>query len=212
MALSDQVRPEHTAVLVIDTQNDYVHPRGECAKRRGVHFDPARVQDINALIHAARAAAIQVIYIRVVHSKESMVATKRVFRPSPDDVWPVDGTWGAELYEDLTPPVPGDISLTKHNYDSFDGTSLLLHLRALAIRTVVVTGFSTEVCVDTTVRSAFHNGYYAVVPKDCTGGFREESHAAALDVLERFFAKVVSADELVDLWTRKNGGPSNTSR
>ena len=203
-SLAAQVDPAHTALLVVDAQNDFVHPRGAAAQRRGVDVSHlvAAVPALNHLIRHARHAAVRVLYIRVVHSPETTYANKRLFRRTPQDLWPAEGTWGADWYEELEKPAPGDIVLTKYNYDSFRDTPLNLYLGAMGIRTVVVAGFITEVCVETTARRAFVEGYYVVVPRDCTASYDEDHHRASLRVLDRYFAKVVDSRDVMAVWER----------
>lgn len=203
-----QMHPRHTALLVMDAQNDFVHPNGAAARRRGV--DVARlvraVPALNQLIRHAREAGVRILYIRVVHSAETTYANKRVFRRAPEDLWPKEGTWGAEWYEGLEKPAPGDIVLTKYNYDAFGDTPLNLYLGAMSIRTVIVAGFITEVCVETTARRAFVEGYYVVVPRDCTDSYDEDHYHASLKVLERYFGKIVESEEIITVWeqSRRN--------
>ncbi len=54
--LAEQIRPVHTALIIIDAQNDYLHPEGLAATRRGVTFSHDAVDAMNELIDSARAA------------------------------------------------------------------------------------------------------------------------------------------------------------
>jgi nicotinamidase-related amidase len=202
----EQLRVGTPAVVVVDAQNDYVHERGAVQARRGIDLSAGRaaVPALNELIRSARRAAVPVIYMRNVHAVVNTLANKRLRRgQGADDLWPRDGSWGADWYEELERPGPDDLVLTKHNYDSFSDTSLSLHLKALGVDTLVVGGFATEVCVETTCRRAFVEGYHVVVPPEVTHGMSQEATTASLRVLDAFFGAVVPLAEVQAAWASR---------
>ena len=77
------------------------------------------------------------------------------------------GTWGAEYYR--VQPTNDDCEVVKHRYSAFVGTTLEVILRSLARQTVVVTGVTTNVCVESTVRDAYMRDYRPLLVEDCTG-------------------------------------------
>jgi nicotinamidase-related amidase len=89
----------------------------------------------------------------------------------------------------------------KHRYDAFNGTDLDLILRAREIETLLLTGVATNVCVETTARTAFSLGYRVPMVGDCLAGTSEAEHRAALGTLERYFdARCVDSDSVVALF------------
>jgi ureidoacrylate peracid hydrolase len=90
----------------------------------------------------------------------------------------------------------------KHRYDAFLATDLDLVLRSNAVRTVVLTGVSTHVCVETTARSAFVRDYYTVVVADGCAAYSIEEHQASLRVIDRFFGEVAGMEEILPLWPK----------
>src|SRR5690606_5669825 len=98
----------------------------------------------------------------------------------------------------------GDIVVTKPRYGAFHGTALELILRGRGVRTVVLTGVSTHVCVETTAREAFVRDYYTVVVSDGTAAYSQEEHEAALKIIDRFFGEVVSIADLRPLLPPSN--------
>lgn len=191
------------ALVIIDAQNDYLHERGAISIRRGKDLSRARaaVPRLNQLVHAARRANVPVLYVRNTHAPQNTLPNKLLKRgPSTADLWPIDGTWGADWYEGLERPTEGDVVIDKHNYDSFNDSSLSLHLRSLNVDTLVLCGFATEVCVESTCRRAFVEGFYAVVPPETTYGFSPEAVEASLAVIDNFFGTVMSADDVERAW------------
>ena len=80
----------------------------------------------------------------------------------------IDDTWNTEILPELV-PVPGDTVVRKHRYSGFFETELDARLRALGARSLFVTGCTTSVCVESTVRDAMFRDYDCLVLEDCTG-------------------------------------------
>jgi ureidoacrylate peracid hydrolase len=96
--------------------------------------------------------------------------------------------------------------VVKHRFNAFIDTELALILRSRRIRTLVVAGVLTNVCVESTVREAFFRDYYAVVPEECVATYDKAQHDAALANIDTFFGHVTSVRELEAAW-RGTGRP-----
>ena len=201
-----------TAVIVIDMQNDFGSPGG-MFDRAGIDIShiQAAVLPTGQVLDAARNAGIRVIYIKMEH------------RPDLSDVGPADaphwlkhlplsvgqtvvnpneeegrilvqGTWNTEIVDDLTPQ-EGDIVVSKHRYSAFFQTDLEVILKTLGIKYLVVTGCTTSVCVESTVRDAMFRDYSCLVMEDCSAepigqGLPRSNHEASLLVMETLFGWV----------------------
>jgi nicotinamidase-related amidase len=84
-----------------------------------------------------------------------------------------------------------------------------LFLRTNGIRTLVLTGIATEVCVESTARDAFFRDYQVVVPADCVGCYSQERQNASLAVLARSFGIVASSADIIAAWRRLGNGAPN---
>lgn len=93
-------------------------------------------------------------------------------------------------------PGAGDLVVDKFRYSAFADTNLDAVLRSSRIETVVLCGVTTDVCVDTTARDAFMRDYRVVVVSDCTAASTAERYSHALGVLDDFFARVHTSDEI----------------
>ena len=171
-----------TAVLVIDMLNDFV------LEGAPLQVPGARelAERIAPFLEKARERGVPVIYVCDHHD--------------PDDAefkrWPkhcVKGTPGAKVVDVLAPKFDrGDRCVPKKRYSAFFGTSLDLLLRELGVRTLVLTGLLTDVCVLFTAVDAGQMGYEVVVPRDLTIALSEEDKNWALRQMERLVgAKVV---------------------
>lgn len=203
--LEEKVDPRWTALLVIDVQNDYVHPEG-AGGRSGYDMQPAveMVPRLLKLIEAARQAGLFIIYTRNWHgaATDSEAWAERCERSKQRGNLrsALADTWGAGWYE--VQPREGEYVLNKFRYDAFLGTSLEFLLRARGIRTVICTGTATNVCVESTARAAHMRDYYLVVAGDCCACADQELHRATLKNVERHFGLVTTVDELERCWAR----------
>ena len=100
--------------------------------------------------------------------------------------------------------------IAKHHYSAFHDTGLTDHLKARGIRTVAVTGVATNVCVESTLRDAFFDGFHVVVPRDCVGADDPDLHHASLRTVDSYFGYVTDADTLIALMgnARKETAPT----
>jgi ureidoacrylate peracid hydrolase len=213
VGLARKVNSSHTALIVIDMQNDFIAPEGLVGRSgRDVSAAQQLAQRLPAFIAAARRAGVLVVFVRNVYS------TERNFYLS--DAWleqaarkqsggytrfPVcaEGSWEGDYYGEVRPQT-GDPVVTKHRYNAFHNSDLDTILRANAIRTVVMTGVATDVCVGTTAREAFMRDYYAVMVDDGTATFSPEDHAAALRNFDRYFGEVSTIAEISAIWRGRN--------
>ena len=196
----DKVHPRHTALLVVDMQNDYCHPDGALAGY-GVNVSSSEelVPPLSAMLEAARAAEANVIFVRTTHNEWTESAARKAM-PLFQGMSPCQaGSWGAEFFG--VSPEPDDLIVTTHRYSSFVNTSLELSLRSLGIRTVIVTGTATNVCVDCTARDAFQRDYFVVVTSDCTSTSNAQLQKDTLANLEFFYAEVAASEKITEAWT-----------
>ena len=82
-------------------------------------------------------------------------------------------------------------------------------LRAHAIRTVVPTGVSTNVCVESTLRDAFEYNYYVCVPENGVASWNMDLHASTLTTVDARFGLVTTCDEVMDAW---GGGAARATK
>ncbi len=210
--LEEKVAPAHTALLVIDMQNDFCASGGLVSKDgRDLSAAQNMARRLPALITAARQAGVLVIFARCVYTSEgnrylSDVWLEQAARERRGGYTSIpvcaDGSWEGDWYEDIR-PAPGDIVVSKHRYDAFQGTDLDLILRNHGIRTLVLTGVVTNVCVETTARAGFVRDYYIAVVEDGTAAYIPEDHEQTLRNIRRFFGVTPSIRELCEIWAKQ---------
>lgn len=200
-SLEDRVRPEHTAVIVVDIQNDFCAEEGYIARRFGCDVDAnVALADANVrLTDVARDAGALIVWVQAIYDPQYLSAPMLVKNGSANDtVRCAEGSWGADFYR--VAPREGDLVVRKHRYSAFSGTPLDNLLRRRGVRTTVITGVATNICVESTLREGFNLGYYIVVPGDCVGSANQALHEATLQNVSFLLGDVVRADDLTALW------------
>ncbi len=92
--------------------------------------------------------------------------------------------------------------ITKWQYDAFEDTDLQLLLQSRGIKTLLMTGFTTNVCVETTARHGYIKGYYIVLVSDCTGAPTHAEYESGVFNIRTYFGQAVTSDELRSSWTK----------
>jgi ureidoacrylate peracid hydrolase len=206
--LSDKVLPEHCALLLVDVQNDFAADGGAMQREgRDVSLAQAMVPRLERLLEAARAAKTHIVWIRNVYNtgpnwylSEVWLEQAKRRRNGAYVDYPVcePNAWNGDFYR--VRPEPNEVIVTKHRYGAFESTDLDLTLRSRGIRTVIMTGIATNVCVETTARQAFLRDYYVVFTSDCTATYSQAQHDAALFNIDQFFGQVVTSEEVMACW------------
>ena len=186
--------PATTALVIIDMQRDFVMPGGfgealgNDVKQLQVTIAPTK-----AILEGARKAGILVVHTREGHRPDlsdcppsKLVRGKgkvRIGDPGPMGRILVRGEVGHDIVPELY-PIAGEVVIDKPGKGAFFATDLELILRDRGIKTLMVCGVTTEVCVNTTVREANDRGYECVVLSDCVGSYFPEFQKAALAMIK----------------------------
>ncbi|MEK7682344.1 MAG: isochorismatase family cysteine hydrolase, partial [Chloroflexota bacterium] len=200
------VDPQHSALLIVDMQNDFLSKGG--ASDRAGRLDVAPVSQLIAqnkrVIEAARLAGALIVYIQntwLPHYKSVSGAWLRFMERSgfpSGGMVTVDGAWGHQVVDELAPR-PDDLVVKKWRSSAFIGTNMDMLLRSDKIESVVVTGVVTQGCVESTARDAAFADYYVVVLRDCVQSTNRELHEASLKVMSTRF-DVVDSTEVLRVW------------
>ena len=191
-----------TALLVIDVQNAFLHPQGTLGLS-GVDTSllAAIVPRLRRLIEACKARGIPDIWSLQYHLPDDRTRALHRIQPHTQKRARVacqPGTWDAEIVDELKPLLDGRSHIIeKHKFSVFYGTRLEVLLRILGRRTLLVTGTTTNACVDTSIREAYMRDYDLVIVSDCIGGIRRDWHEVALAVWAQYCGLVVTSEQVL---------------
>jgi ureidoacrylate peracid hydrolase len=188
------------AVLVIDMQNDNLHADGAFASTGAAEHAASQnvVQNVRSILDAARAVGAPVFHNRIVARPERAVGGSNapIFTMiGPESL--KDGSWGAEIIDGLDPR-PDEIVLDRIRMSAFNGTSLDIMLRNLAITDVVVVGVWTNMAVEHTARDAADHGFRVTVVADATSSINEDWQQAALNYALTNIVTIATTAEVGD--------------
>jgi ureidoacrylate peracid hydrolase len=211
--LDEIARPAHTALLVVDAQRDFMATEGVFGGLGGdLSVYPPMIERLSSLLEAARRAKVRIVYVRHCMlqgaASESPAQLRFNLRISLRQLgtaeplrYAVEGTAGAEIVPELA-PAPDELVVTKHRSSAFWGTNLRMLLLSNRIESIVVTGCTTEGCVESTARDGLFNDFYTVVVEDCVASDDSAQHEASLLLMRHRF-DVVRSSDLVELWAKE---------
>lgn len=200
-----RIHSSKTALIVIDVQNDYCHRNGVFSKTKNVelsHIQKA-ITNLLFLIENCRQFDLPIVFVRTIHNDwtDSPSWRKRLAGAAEEMVICRSDTWGSEFYD--VQPTADDCIVIKHRYSAFVGTDLDLILRSRGIETLLMTGVTTNVCVETTARDGFNRNYDIILIEDCCGAHYKGEHEATLINIHKYFGKVASASLVIEKLGKK---------
>ena len=213
------LEPSKAALLVIDMQNDF-GSKGGMFERAGLDISmiQATVPPTSKVIVASRNIGIPIVYLKMgfkpdlsdLGTADSPNRTRHLHFGVGEKMSAPDGTegrflvrdtWNTDIISELKPK-PEDRIVYKHRFSSFFETELDEVLKRLGIKYLIVTGCTTSVCVESTVRDAMFRDYSCVLLADCMGepigyGLPRSNHEASLLTMQTLFGWVSNSEEFV---------------
>ena len=176
-------------MILVDMLNDFVTGKLEVKRTKYI------IPNLQRLVKAARRNDVPVIYSNDAHYPQDPEVVEKWGKHA------IKGTKGAEVISELKPSEK-DYIVEKRTYSGFYETGLDPLLRSLykgvGVKTVILGGLHTHMCVRHTAADAFFRGYHIIVVKDGVEAFTKEDHEQGLKYLENVYnAKILMVDEII---------------
>jgi ureidoacrylate peracid hydrolase len=209
-----------TAVIVVDMQNDFAS-KGGIFDRAGVDISGAQkaIGPTAKVLAAARGAGLKIVYLKMgfrpdlsdLGAPDSPNRVRHLRFGVGQNVSAPDGTesrmlirdtWNTEIVPELKPHAD-DIVIYKHRFSGFYQTDLDAILNKLRISYIIVTGVTTSVCVESTVRDAMFRDYSCLLLADCMSepigsDLPRNNHEASLLTIQALFGWVSGSNEFIE--------------
>ncbi|MXM64780.1 isochorismatase family protein [Streptomyces sp. HUCO-GS316] len=199
-----ELDPARTAIVLIEYQNEFTSDGGVL---HGAVADVMQRTDMLAntvaVVDTARGAGVSILHAPITFAEGYGELTRHpygILKGVVDGKAFVKGTWGAAIVDELT-PVNGDIVIEgKRGLDTFASTNLDFILRSKGIDTIILGGFLTNCCVESTMRTGYEHGFRVITLTDCVAATSQEEHDNAISYdFPMFSLPMTSADVIAAL-------------
>ena len=195
------IDPKTTAVVLIEYQNDFTSEGGALHSAVSEVMDKtAMLENTKRVVDKARAAGATVMYAPITFAPGYGELSRHpygILKGVVDGNAFVKDSWGAAIIDELAPE-DGDILIEgKRGLDTFASTNLDFILRSKGITTLVLGGFLTNCCVESTMRSGYENGYKVITLSDCVAATSVEEHDNALRYDFPMFSEPMTSSEFI---------------
>ena len=196
------IDPSTTAVVLIEYQNDFTSDGGVLhGAVQGVMTKTGMLDNTKRVVDAARQAGATVMHAPITFAdgyNELSSHPYGILKGVVDGHAFVKDSWGAAIVDELAPK-PGDIVIEgKRGLDTFASTNLDFILRSKGIQTIVLGGFLTNCCVESTMRTGYEHGYKVITLNDCVAATSIEEHDNALTYDFPMFSQPMTSSEFID--------------
>ncbi|MEU2584080.1 cysteine hydrolase [Streptomyces avermitilis] len=199
-----ELDPARTAIVLIEYQNEFTSDGGVLhGAVADVMQGTGMLANTVAVVDAARQAGVSIMHAPITFAEGYGELTRHpygILKGVVDGKAFVKGTWGAAIVDELTPG-NGDIVIEgKRGLDTFASTNLDFILRSKGIDTIILGGFLTNCCVESTMRTGYEHGFRVITLTDCVAATSQEEHNNAISYdFPMFSLPITSADVIAAL-------------
>ncbi|WP_035846509.1 cysteine hydrolase [Crocinitomix catalasitica] len=197
-----------TAIILIEFQNDFTTEGGIFhGGVKTVMDETNMLANTVALVKEAREQGLQIIHIPISFADNYKELTNKpygILKGIVDNNAFKKSTWGVEIVDVLSPEKDDIVIEGKRGLCGFHSTNLDFILRSKGIKNVAIGGFLTNCCVESTMRTAYENGFNVVTLNDCCAGLSIEEHNNAIEKDFPMFSQPMSSKEFINVVNGKD--------
>lgn len=195
-------QPATTALVLIEFQHDFTSEGGVFYNAvKGVMEQNNMLANTIETVKEARKAGVKIVYVPISFTPDYHELTQKpygILKGVVDNGAFKKNTWGAEIIESLTPE-PQDIIIEgKRGLCGFASTNLNFVLRSMGIQTIALAGYLTNCCVESTMRTAYEQGYHVITLTDCCATLSQEEHDNAINKDFPMFSQPMSHVDFIE--------------
>ncbi|MEU6067533.1 MULTISPECIES: cysteine hydrolase [Streptomyces] len=201
--MTDQLEldPAKTAIVLIEYQNEFTSDGGVLHEAvADVMKRTDMLANTVAVVDTARGAGVSIMHAPITFAEGYGELTRHpygILKGVVDGKAFVKGTWGAAIVDELT-PANGDIVIEgKRGLDTFASTNLDFILRSKGIDTIILGGFLTNCCVESTMRTGYEHGFRVITLTDCVAATSQEEHDNAISYDFPMFSLPMTAADVI---------------
>lgn len=197
MNLVEKLTPKHVALIVIDIQNDFCSPEGVMgSKGKDTSGMPALVERLKQLISICERIDIPVLYTQQIYDRGKLNLLQKEQYDLDGKLITCDVSGDGWKFFMLDPPA--DQVYPKYSYNIFSNKQFGEELAKLGVKTLIITGVSTQICVETAIRNGFDLGYKIVVPEDlvATTSSDPDTQLRTLNLVRKTYGVVSNLKEI----------------
>ena len=193
--------PDTTAVLLIEYQNEFTSEGGVLnGAVSAVMEETNMLANTVSVVESARERGATIMHAPIMFAPGYAELTRHpygILKGVVDGKAFEKGSWGAEIVTELSPAENDIVIEGKRGLDTFASTNLGFILHNKGIQTVALGGFLTNCCVESTMRTAYENGFEVVTLTDCVAATSSEEHHNAIKYDFPMFSKPMTSAEFV---------------
>jgi len=196
------MNPDTTAIVLIEYQNDFTSEGGTLHDAvKGVMQKTNMLQNTRETVEQARRLGATIVHAPITFTENYRELTSEpygILKGVVDTKSFRQGSWGAQIVDDLAPGADDIVVEGKRGLDAFASTNLDFILRSRGITTIALGGFLTNCCVESTMRTAYEKGYNVITLTDCTATVSDEEQRFSIEKNYPMFSRPVEHGEFLD--------------
>jgi len=199
----EKVEPKETALVLIELQNEFMSPGGVLYPAIEKVIKTHKVlENTSAVLKKAREKGVHVIHVPIHFSHDYREIRKDIYgilKGVVDGKAFKMGTWNTQFPQPVS-PMPNEVVIEgKRGLCGFATTNLEFVLRQLGVNTVVLAGNLANVCVESTMRTAYEKGFNVITLTDCVGATSEEVLEATVKINYPLYSYPMTHSEFINL-------------